>query len=138
MISLPRLLLPLPRKPQFLLLPHLLCSAITVAEFLESVFTLLVQVGILLNLGLVEPVHGRVQAGGDIYALDLCGGLVSKLDTLFFHNLSESKNVKEILRRRQNYLFGVLEAYLANSHTTVLLQVGPWRVDDCDVVFLIA
>jgi hypothetical protein len=42
------------------------------------------------------------------------------------------------LRRRQNYLFGVLEVYLANGHTAVLLQVGPRRIDDCDVVFLIA
>ena len=71
MISLPRLLLPLPCKPQLLLLPRLLRPTITVAEFLESIFALLVQVGIFFGLGLVEPVYGRVHTSGNMYALDL-------------------------------------------------------------------
>jgi len=45
---------------------------------------------------------------------------------------------KKSKKKKKQYLFGVLEAYLTDGHTTVLLQVGPWRVDDCDVVFLIA
>lgn len=71
MIPLPRLLLPLLRKPQLLFLPHLLRRAITVTEFLESVFSLLVQVRVFLNLGLIEPVYDWVLASGDVNALDL-------------------------------------------------------------------
>ena len=77
MISLPRLLLPLPCKPQLLLLPRLLRLTITVAEFPESIFALLVQVGIFFGLGLVEPVYGRVHASGNMYALDLGGMRIS-------------------------------------------------------------
>lgn len=33
---------------------------------------------------------------------------------------------------------GVLEANLADLHAAVFLEVGPWCIDDCDVVFLVA
>lgn len=36
------------------------------------------------------------------------------------------------------YFAGVLEADLADLHAAVFLEVGPWCVDDCDVVFLVA
>jgi hypothetical protein len=45
-----------------------------------------------------------------------------------------SWNMKNI----QTYLLVILEANLANSHTSVLLQIAPWRVDDCDVVLLVS
>jgi hypothetical protein len=36
------------------------------------------------------------------------------------------------------YFAGVLEADLTDFHAAVFLEVGPWCVDDCDVVFLVA
>ena len=41
--------------------------------------------------------------------------------------------------RNQNALdlLLVLKADLAHGHAAVLLEVGPWRVDDCDVVLLV-
>jgi hypothetical protein len=46
-----------------------------------------------------------------------------------------------ILALRYEYALnfaGILEADLANFHAAVLLEVGPWGVDDCDVVFLVS
>lgn len=69
------------------------------------VLALLLQVGLLLDLGLVEAVDDDVLAGGDEDLLDLAL---------------------------------VLEADLAHGHAAVLLKVGPRRVDDGDVVLLVA
>jgi hypothetical protein len=33
---------------------------------------------------------------------------------------------------------GVLEADLADFHAAILFEVGPWCVDDCDIVLLVA
>lgn len=36
------------------------------------------------------------------------------------------------------YLALILEAYLTNCHTAIFLEIGPRRVNDSDVVLLIA
>ena len=69
------------------------------------VVLLLLQIRMLLDLGLVEPVDDGVLALGHKYTLDL---LV------------------------------VMKADLTSSHAAVLLEIGPWRVDDGDVVLLVA
>jgi hypothetical protein len=33
---------------------------------------------------------------------------------------------------------GVLEADLADFHAAILFEVGPWCVDDCDIILLVA
>lgn len=35
-------------------------------------------------------------------------------------------------------LAGVFEADLADFHAAILLQVGPWGIDDCNIVLLVA
>lgn len=46
--------------------------------------------------------------------------------------------IQVVRREDQGYLFVVLEAHLAHSHAAVLFEVGPWRVDDGDVVLFVA
>lgn len=41
------------------------------------------------------------------------------------------------MRVKATDLLVVLEAYLAHGHAAVLLEVGPWGVDDGDVVLLV-
>jgi hypothetical protein len=85
------------------------------------VVLLLLQVGVLFDLGLVESVDDGVFALGDEYLLDLRGvsgwSTVGGMDT---------------------DLLVVLEADLAGGHAAVLLEVGPGGVDDGDVVLLVA
>ena len=82
-----------------------LCSLILLAGFSVPIVPLLLQVGLPLDLRLVETVdYGVFSLGNE--------------DTLDF--------------------LGVFEGYLADIHGTVLFEVGPWSVDDGDVVFLVA
>lgn len=46
----------------------------------------------------------------------------------------EGRRMKEV----ETYLALVLEADLADVHAAVLFEVGPWRVDDGDVVLFVA
>lgn len=78
---------------------------VTLPQLAKTVLPLLPEVGVLLDLGLVEAVDDGVLALRDEDALDLAL---------------------------------VLEADLAGGHAAILLQVGPGRVDDGDVVFLVA
>jgi hypothetical protein len=80
-------------------------SLVATSQLLETIITLLLQIGLLLHLCLVEAIDNRVLALGHEDALDFAR---------------------------------VLEANLANFHAAVLLEVGPWCVDDCDIVLLVA
>jgi len=42
------------------------------------------------------------------------------------------------MKEVETYLALVLEADLADVHAAVLFEVGPWRVDDGDVVLFVA
>ena len=76
----------------------------------------------LLNLGFVQPVDNRILSLGHENLLDLHG-----------YQYPLHKEVFMI-----NNLSLILEADLPHSHAAVFLQVGPWRVDNCDVVLLVA
>lgn len=85
--------------------PLLLRGLVPFPQLSAAVLSFLLQVGLLLDLGLVEPVDDGVLALGHEDLLDLAM---------------------------------VLEADLPDGHAAVLLEVGPRRVDDGDVVLLVA
>lgn len=85
--------------------PDQLRGLIPLPQLLEAVLPLLLQVGLPLDLCLIEAVDDGVLALDDVHAL---------------------------------HLAGILEGDLADLHAAVLLEVGPGRVDDGDVVLLIA
>lgn len=93
------------------------------AQLARAVVLFLLEIRLLFDFGLVEAVDDWVLALGDEDSLDLPGISVCSLPAW---------------DRGDFYLALVLEADLADGHAAVLLEVGPWRVDDGYVVFLVA
>lgn len=92
------------------------------AQLARAVVLFLLEIRLLFDFGLVEAVDDGVLALGDEDSLDLLGiSFLPARDGL-----------------RGYYLALVLEADLADGHAAVLLEVGPWRVDNGYVVFLVA
>ena len=79
---------------------------------------------------LFEPVDGGVVAGGEEEFFGLVGGLVGGGRGGGWRG--------GWMERWSGHLFRIHEAHLARRHGGVLVQVRPGRVDDRDVVFLIA
>ena len=107
-------------------------ALIPLPQLAQPRFLLLSQVRVLLNLGLVESIDNRVLARYHMYALDL--GVVS-VELVTHNHLVEGAGRTE--RGTITYLLVILEPNLTNSHAPVLLQVRPWRVNNCDVVLLV-
>lgn len=102
----------------------MLCGLLPLAQLALAVVLLLLEVGVLLHLGLVEPVDYGVFALHHVDFFDL--------------GASSGAALRGTSRRRGAHQPVVLEADLAVGHTAVLFQVRPRRVYDGDVVLLVS
>lgn len=55
-----------------------------------------------------------------------------------FVNVSDLDDEKKKKKKPRAYLSLILESDLSNSHTAILLQVGPRRINDRDVILFVA